>query len=87
LAGQAGSLDDDAAALRIPLGRHALCRSLSRQVRGFRQGALANDGNAAALVTVLCVPQSHSYALLARLPSVTRAMASRLPIVACAMFG
>ena len=55
--------------------------------RAYRQAALADDLVAAVTVTILLVPQSLAYALLAGLPPVVGVMASLLPIVAYAAFG
>jgi SulP family sulfate permease len=53
----------------------------------YARKALSDDLLAAAIVTILLVPQSLAYALLAGLPPVAGVMASLLPIVAYAMFG
>ena len=53
----------------------------------YRQTALSDDLVAALIVTILLVPQSLAYALLAGLPPVVGVMASLLPIVAYAAFG
>lgn len=55
--------------------------------RPYRRNALAEDLVAAIVVTILLVPQSLAYALLAGLPPVVGVMASLLPIVAYAAFG
>ncbi|WP_418316042.1 SulP family inorganic anion transporter [Piscinibacter sakaiensis] len=52
-----------------------------------RRGAVGDDVIAALIVTVLLVPQSLAYALLAGLPPVVGVMASLLPILAYAAFG
>ena len=54
---------------------------------GYRGAGLSDDLLAAAIVTILLVPQSLAYALLAGLPPVAGVMASLLPIVAYALFG
>ncbi len=54
---------------------------------GYPRAALSDDLVAALIVTVLLVPQSLAYALLAGLPPVVGVMASLLPIVAYAAFG
>ena len=53
----------------------------------YRGTALSDDLLAAGIVTILLVPQSLAYALLAGLPPVAGVMASMLPIVAYAWFG
>lgn len=53
----------------------------------YRRAGLSDDLVAALIVTILLVPQSLAYALLAGLPAVVGVMASLLPIVAYAAFG
>ena len=53
----------------------------------YRHAGLTDDLVAALIVTVLLVPQSLAYALLAGLPPVVGVMASLLPILAYAAFG
>lgn len=53
----------------------------------YRRTALTDDLIAALIVTILLVPQSLAYAMLAGLPPVVGVMASLLPIVAYAAFG
>ena len=53
----------------------------------YRRGPLGDDLVAALIVTLLLVPQSLAYALLAGLPPVVGVMASLLPIVAYAAWG
>ena len=53
----------------------------------YRRAALGDDLVAAIIVTILLVPQSLAYALLAGLPPVVGVMASLLPLVAYAAFG
>lgn len=53
----------------------------------YRRQALGDDVLAALIVTILLVPQSLAYAMLAGLPPVVGVMASTLPIVAYALFG
>ena len=53
----------------------------------YRSTAMSDDLVAALIVTILLVPQSLAYALLAGLPPVVGVMASLLPIVAYAAFG
>jgi sulfate permease, SulP family len=53
----------------------------------YRRAGLSDDLVAALIVTILLVPQSLAYALLAGLPPVVGVMASLLPIVAYAAFG
>lgn len=60
------------------------CLSWLREYRGT---TLLADGVAAAIVTVMLIPQSLAYALLAGLPAETGLYASILPLVAYAIFG
>ncbi len=53
----------------------------------YRRLGLSDDLIAAVIVTVLLVPQSLAYALLAGLPPVVGVMASLLPLLAYAAFG
>lgn len=53
----------------------------------YRRAGLSDDLVAAVIVTILLVPQSLAYALLAGLPPVVGVMASLLPILAYAAFG
>ena len=53
----------------------------------YRRSGLGDDLVAAIVVTILLVPQSLAYALLAGLPPIVGVMASLLPIVAYAAFG
>lgn len=55
--------------------------------RSYRAGPLADDLVAAGIVTVLLVPQSLAYALLAGLPPIVGVMASLLPLLAYAALG
>ncbi len=55
--------------------------------RSYDGRALTNDLVAAVIVTVMLIPQSLAYALLAGLPPVVGLYASILPLVAYALFG
>ncbi|MBA4260857.1 MAG: sodium-independent anion transporter [Comamonadaceae bacterium] len=55
--------------------------------RGYNRSALSSDLTAAAVVTLLLIPQSLAYALLAGLPAVTGLYASMLPLVVYALMG
>jgi SulP family sulfate permease len=55
--------------------------------RGYGRPALARDLVAAIIVTIMLVPQSLAYALLAGLPPEVGLYASILPLVAYAVFG
>ncbi|MEZ5572731.1 MAG: sulfate permease [Halioglobus sp.] len=55
--------------------------------RGYHRGLLASDLLAAAIVTVMLIPQSLAYALLAGLPAEMGLYASILPLIAYALFG
>ncbi|MDJ0977591.1 MAG: sulfate permease [Erythrobacter sp.] len=55
--------------------------------RTYNRSALGNDMLAAVIVTIMLIPQSLAYALLAGLPPVIGLYASILPLVAYAVFG
>ncbi len=55
--------------------------------RTYNGEALSNDMVAAVIVTIMLIPQSLAYALLAGLPPVVGLYASILPLVAYAVFG
>ena len=55
--------------------------------RGYDRGVLTSDLVAAAIVTIMLIPQSLAYAMLAGLPPEVGLYASVLPIVAYALFG
>ena len=55
--------------------------------RAYNGGTFANDMMAAVIVTVMLIPQSLAYALLAGLPAEMGLYASILPLVAYAIFG
>jgi len=55
--------------------------------RGYNRSILTNDLVAAAIVTIMLIPQSLAYAMLAGLPPEIGLYASILPIVAYALFG
>lgn len=55
--------------------------------RGYHSQLLASDMLAALIVTIMLIPQSLAYALLAGLPAEMGLYASILPLVAYAMFG
>ena len=57
------------------------------RLAAYAHGALRDDALAAAIVTVLMIPQSLAYALLAGLPPQVGVYASLLPLVAYAAFG
>jgi SulP family sulfate permease len=69
------------------------CRSLARFIpvfdwgRTYNRDALGNDMVAAVIVTIMLIPQSLAYALLAGLPAETGIYASIAPIVLYAIFG
>ena len=65
----------------------AAAQALGARWRRYRTGPLGEDLVAAAVVTILLVPQSLAYALLAGLPPVAGVMASLLPVLAYAAFG
>ncbi|MFV0383061.1 SulP family inorganic anion transporter [Paracoccus sp. (in: a-proteobacteria)] len=55
--------------------------------RRYDRGALQNDLMAAVIVTIMLIPQSLAYAMLAGLPPEAGIYASILPIILYAMFG
>lgn len=55
--------------------------------RSYNSSVLTNDMIAAVIVTIMLIPQSLAYALLAGLPPVVGLYASILPLVAYAIFG
>lgn len=55
--------------------------------RSYSQTTLTNDLVAAAIVTIMLIPQSLAYAMLAGLPPVIGLYASILPIIAYSLFG
>ena len=55
--------------------------------RGYNATVLTNDLVAAAIVTIMLIPQSLAYAMLAGLPPEMGLYASILPIIAYALFG
>lgn len=55
--------------------------------RSYNRQALVNDGVAAGIVTIMLIPQSLAYAMLAGLPPEVGLYASILPIIAYAIFG
>lgn len=55
--------------------------------RGYNAATFSNDLLAAAIVTIMLIPQSLAYALLAGLPPEVGLYASILPLVAYAVFG
>jgi sulfate permease, SulP family len=55
--------------------------------RGYGRATLANDLVAASIVTIMLIPQSLAYAMLAGLPPEIGLYASILPIIAYALFG
>lgn len=56
-------------------------------LRTYNRGTLTNDLVAALIVTIMLIPQSLAYALLAGLPAEVGLYASILPLVAYAIFG
>jgi SulP family sulfate permease len=70
-----------------------LSKSLTRLLpalewaRGYHRTLLANDMLAALIVTIMLIPQSLAYALLAGLPAEMGLYASMLPLIAYALLG
>jgi SulP family sulfate permease len=56
-------------------------------LRNYRRDLLAGDIGAGIIVTLMLIPQSMAYALVAGLPPVTGLYASILPPIAYALFG
>ena len=56
-------------------------------LRGYNRESLINDALAAIIVTIMLIPQSLAYALLAGLPAEMGLYASILPLIAYALFG
>ncbi|WP_306751727.1 SulP family inorganic anion transporter [Paracoccus actinidiae] len=55
--------------------------------RAYDRHALISDGMAAVIVTIMLIPQSLAYAMLAGLPPIIGLYASILPLMAYALFG
>ena len=55
--------------------------------RTYNRASASQDGLAAVIVTLMLIPQSLAYAMLAGLPPVTGLYASVLPLLAYAVFG
>lgn len=55
--------------------------------RHYDRAAATKDGLAALIVTLMLIPQSLAYAMLAGLPPVTGLYASMLPLIAYTLFG
>lgn len=55
--------------------------------RSYNRDAFTNDGVAAIIVTIMLIPQSLAYALLAGLPAEMGIYASIVPIILYALFG
>ncbi|WP_019962236.1 SulP family inorganic anion transporter [Woodsholea maritima] len=56
-------------------------------IKTYRSETLINDGMAALIVTIMLIPQSLAYAMLAGLPPQIGLYASILPLIAYALFG
>ncbi len=56
-------------------------------LRGYNRHTLAGDAVAAVIVTIMLIPQSLAYAMLADLPPVVGLYASVLPLLAYALLG
>lgn len=56
-------------------------------LQGYHRRLAGQDGLAALIVTLMLIPQSLAYAMLAGLPPVTGLYASILPLLAYALFG
>jgi sulfate permease, SulP family len=78
---------DDAPAASTLSSDAQLSPDMTQRWRAYRHGPLVEDLLAAVVVTILLVPQSMAYALVAGLPPIVGVMASLLPVVAYAAFG
>jgi SulP family sulfate permease len=76
-----------AAAGRTLLGRAARFFPILDWARAYRLSTLTDDLLAAGIVTVMLIPQSLAYALLAGLPPQVGLYASILPLLAYTLFG
>jgi len=56
-------------------------------LRHYSRANFVNDSLAAVIVTIMLIPQSLAYALLARLPAEMGLYASIFPLIAYALFG
>ncbi len=70
--------------MRERLARYLPCLEWARH---YDREAAARDGLAALIVTLMLIPQSLAYAMLAGLPPVTGLYASILPLIAYTLFG
>ena len=61
--------------------------TLAPWLKGYRPGDAAADGMAALIVTLMLIPQSLAYALLAGVPAQMGLYASILPLIGYALFG
>ena len=61
--------------------------TLAPWLKGYRPGDAAADGLAALIVTLMLIPQSLAYALVAGVPAQMGLYASILPLLAYALFG
>jgi len=74
--------------LKTPLSAHLYdWFPVLRWARGYGREPFTGDLTAAAIVTLLLIPQSLAYALLAGMPAVTGLYASMLPLVVYAFMG
>ncbi len=60
---------------------------ITRWAKRYSPGAFADDALAAVIVTIMLIPQSLAYALIAGLPPEVGLYASILPLIAYAIFG
>ena len=73
-----------ARATRPPLARYLPALAWGRD---YSRATLVNDAVAALIVTIMLIPQSLAYAMLAGLPPEVGLYASMLPLLAYALFG
>ncbi|MBA4691400.1 MAG: STAS domain-containing protein [Pseudomonas sp.] len=67
--------------------RLARCLPMLEWARHYDRAAATKDSLAALIVTLMLIPQSLAYAMLAGLPPVTGLYASMLPLIAYTLFG
>ncbi|WP_218422438.1 SulP family inorganic anion transporter [Stutzerimonas stutzeri] len=67
--------------------RLARCLPMLAWARHYDRAAATKDSLAALIVTLMLIPQSLAYAMLAGLPPVTGLYASMLPLIAYTLFG
>lgn len=82
-----GSTGDDRPARQASLARLEQWVPAIKWARNYDRGVLGNDLVAAVIVTIMLIPQSLAYAMLAGLPPYVGLYASILPLCVYALFG